>query len=77
MEKDLAGFHHWAARQMGDMGPKCQPDGTWSYTPIGAALEMVLLEEIGGYIARRQNMFAQYIATHPIIYLCLVAERNP
>ena len=38
---------------------------------------MVGLEEIGVYIARRQNTFAQYIATRPIMDLCLVAERNP
>ena len=47
------------------------------YTPIGAALEMVGLEEIRVYIARRQNMVAQYIATCPIMDLCLAAERNP
>ena len=29
LEKALEGFHHWAARRMAGMGPKCQPDGTW------------------------------------------------
>ena len=28
------------------------------------------------YIARRKNMVAQYIATRPIMDLCLAAERN-
>ena len=46
------------------------------YPPIGAALEMVGLEEIGVYIARRHNMVAQYIATCPIMELCLAAERT-
>ena len=37
---------------------------------------MVGLEEIGLYIARHQNMVAQYVATCPIMDLCLVAERD-
>ena len=76
LEKYLEGFHHRAVRQMAGMGPKRQRDGTWVYTPIGAALEMVGVEEIGVYISRLQNMVAQYIATRPITELCLAAERN-
>ena len=37
---------------------------------------MVGLEEIGVYIAHSQNMTAKYIATRPIMELCLAAERN-
>ena len=62
---------------MAVMGPKRQPDGTWLYPPIGAALTMVGLEEIGVYISRRQNTVAQYIANHLIMDLCLAAEQNP
>ena len=47
------------------------------YPPIGAALAMVGLKEIGVYISRHQNMFAQYVATRPIMDLCLAAERKP
>ena len=77
LEKALSGFHHQAARRMAGMGPKRQPDGTWVYPPIGAALAMVGLGEIGVYIVRRQNTVAQYIATRPIMDLCLTAERKP
>ena len=62
---------------MAGMGPKRQRDGTWVYPPIGAALSMVGLEEIGVYIALRQNKFTQYISTCPIMDLCLSAERKP
>ena len=75
--KTLAEFHHHAARRMAGMGPKRHLEGTWVYLLIGVALTMVGLEEIGVYIARRQNMVAQYIATRPIIDLCLAEERNP
>ena len=77
LEKSLEGFHHWAARRIEGMGPKRQRDGTLVYSPIGAALEMVGLEEIGVYTARRQNTVTQHIVTSPIIKLCLEAERKP
>ena len=53
LEKSLKGFHHRAVRCMAGMGPKNQRYGTWVYTPIGAVLATVGLEEIGVYIARR------------------------
>ena len=62
---------------MAGMGPRYQRDGTWVYTPIGAALETVDLEEIGVYIARRKNTVSQYIVTCPIMDLCLTMERKP
>ena len=76
-EKVLAGFHHRVARQMARMVPRHQPDSTWVYPPIGAALSMVGLEYIGVYINRHQNAVAQYTATYPIMDLWLAAERNP
>ena len=38
---------------------------------------MVGLEDIGVYIACLHNTVAQYIATHAITELCLVAEWKP
>ena len=77
VEKVLEGFRHRAVRRMEGMGPKRQWDGTWVDPTIGAALENVGLDEIRVYIVRRQNMVAQYIATPPIMDLCLTAEQNP
>ena len=77
LDKSLEGCHHQAAWRMAGMGHKRQWDRTWVYPPIVVALEMVGLEEIGVYIARRQNMVAQYIAICPIMDLCLAAEKNP
>ena len=57
--------------------PKCQWDVIWVYPPIVVALETVGVDEIGVYIAFRQNTVTQYIATRPIIDLCLMAERKP
>ena len=41
------------------MAPERQLDGTWVYTPIGAALATVGLDEIRVYIARLQNKVIQ------------------
>ena len=59
IEKSLTGSHHWAIRKMTAMGPERQLYGTWLYPPIGAALAMVGLYDIGVYIACRQNTVAQ------------------
>ena len=75
-EKALKGFHHWSVGRMACMGPKHQRDRTWVYISIGAALEMVGLEETRVYIACHQNTVAHYIATRSIMYLCPVTERN-
>ena len=45
LDKYLEGVYHWAVRRMVGMGTKSQQDGTWVYTTIGEALEMVGLEE--------------------------------
>ena len=35
------------------------------------------LQEMETYVSRRQNTVAQYIATMPIMDLCLTAEQRP
>ena len=49
-KKSLGGFHHQAIRRMAGMVPKRQRYGTWVYTPIEAALEMVVMEGTRVYI---------------------------
>ena len=61
---------------MAGMGPKCQQDGTWVYPPIGTALKMVGLEDIGVYIARRHNMVTQYILNRTIMDFCLAVDQK-
>ena len=77
LDKAPKGFHYQAARMMAGMVPKRQRNGTWLYPPIGAALEIVVLDYIGVYIARQYNTVAQYIAACNIMDLCFAAERKP
>ena len=51
-------------------------DGTWVYPPIGEALVVVGLDNIGVYIACCYNTVAQYIDNNPIMDLCLAAEQK-
>ena len=76
LEKALKSFHHKTVRRMAGMAPKHRKDKIWVYPPIGAALEIMRLDEIGVYITQCYNMVAQYIATSPIMELCLAAEPN-
>ena len=34
-------------------------------------------QEVENYVSRRQNTMAKYIATRPIVELCLTAKRRP
>ena len=77
LKKHLKGYHHRLAQRMTGIGTKRQWDGTWVYPPIMVALSMVVLEEIGVYIACLQNTVKHYIVDYPIMYLCLTAERKP
>ena len=49
----------------------------WFYPPLDAATTEVGLEELDTYVLCRQNNIAHYIATFPILEICLVAERQP
>ena len=53
LKKSLKGFHHLEVRRIEGIGTKNKQDGTRMCTPIGMALAMVGLEEIGVYIDRR------------------------
>ena len=50
-------------------------------SPLGEAIPEAMseakLQEIETYVAHNQNTVAQYIATRPIIDLCLVEGRRP
>ena len=77
LEKTLNSFHHRVVWKMADTGPKHQQDRTWVCPPFGADLATVGLNEIGVYIALRQNTIAQYITNRPIMDLCLAEEQKP
>ena len=47
----------------------------WVYPPLEDAITEVGLQEVDTYVSCLQNTVAQYIATRPIMDLCLAAKR--
>ena len=39
-------------------------------------MDTAVIEEVEIYVLHRQNTISQYIATHPILDLCLLGERG-
>ena len=75
---DLGSFHHRIAHCLVLIQPHSYMTGWWAYPPLEAAVASASgLEEVETYILHRQNTIAQYIATRPILELCLAAEQRP
>ena len=55
----------------GKVNPKRNEDFRWIYKPLDKAMKSVGLEEVETYVLCHQNTVAQYIATLPILELCL------
>ena len=51
--------------------------GSWFYPPLTDVMAEVGLKEMETYVSGRQNTVAQYIATIPIMGLCLAAKQKP
>ena len=77
IERVLVGFHHRAAcRLMGGQFWRGRY-GVWVYPPLEDAMAEAIFQEVDTYIYHHQNTVAHYIATRPIMDLCLVAEQCP
>ena len=72
--RTLGGFHHRVACWLEGMRTKRDMAGRWVYQLLGVATTEVGLEEVETYVLRLQNTVAQYIATRPILELCLAVE---
>ena len=77
MKRVLGGFHHRVACRLTGRQPWKGRDGGWVYPPTEDAMAEAGLQELETYVSRHQNTVAQYIATRPIMILCLTAKRRP
>ena len=57
--------------------PWWRAEGMCEYPPLGDAMRAAWIKEIDTYISRRKNTVVGYIATFPILKLCLDTERRP
>ena len=77
MEKALDSYQYRVASSITGRQPRQKKDGSWDYPPLEGALREAGMVGIHTYITQRQNTFAQYIATRPILYLCKKATWMP
>jgi len=76
MLQALRGFHHRVACQLtGKVGRYLPREDRWVYPPIDEVLEEAGLYPIEVYINRCQNHLVDYVATRPLLELCLKCDR--
>ena len=68
----MGGFHHREDfRLKGQKLREGSLDGRWVYPPMTERMSETGLHEVETYASYLQNKVTQYIATRPIIDLCL------
>ena len=73
----LGGFHHRVACRLTGRRSWQGRDIVCVYPLIEAAMTEAELQEVDTYVFRRHNTVVQFIATRPIMDLCLAADRRP
>ena len=75
IRKTLRGFHHQVVRILTGQTLQRKLEMTWTYPTLEEEMVEVVLKELDNYITRCQNTVAKFIATRPIVDLCLAAAR--
>ena len=70
----LGGFHHRVTRRLTGRKPQRGRDRVWIYSLLEDAMKEAGLKEVEIYLSLFQNTTAQFIATRPIMDLCMAAE---
>ena len=73
----LGGFHHRVARRLTGRQPRQVREIVWVYPPLEDAMTEAGFQDVDTYVSRRHNTVAQFIATRPIMDLCLAADQRP
>ena len=77
MKRVLGRFHHRVDRRLTVRQPRKGRDGGWVYHSLEDVMTEAGLQEVYTDVSHRQNTVSQYIATRPIMNLCLVEKRRP
>ena len=75
--RTLGDFHRRVSRRLGKMHPKMDGEGIYIYPLLDTYMKAVGMEYVDTFVLCSQNTVAQYIATRPILDLCLAAEIRP
>ena len=77
MKRVLGRFHHRVALRLKGKQLRKGRGGVWFCPPLEDAMVEAGLQEVETYVSRCQNTVAQYIATSPIMDMCLSVNRRP
>ena len=77
MQRLIGGFHRRVACRLTGRQPWEGWYGGWVYPPLEDVMVEAVLQEVDNYVSHLQNTVAQYIATGPIMDLCLMEKRKP
>ena len=77
MKRALGGFHHRVERRLKGRQPQKEQDRGWVYPALEYAMVEACFQEVDTSASFRQNTVVQYIATRPIMDLCLAVKRRP
>ena len=72
----LGGFHHRVAQSLTGRQHRKARDGVWVYPPLEDAIAEVRLQELETYLYFCKSIYTQFIATRPIMDLCLAVEQR-
>ena len=70
MERALKSFQHRFVRRITGSQTRRREEGGCYYPPMATYMEFAVFEEIGVYILKIKNTFAQYIAAQSFLELC-------
>ena len=73
----LGRFHYWVVRRLTGRMPQWNLARKWWHPPLEEAMSEVGIQEVYTYTTCRQITAAKFIATRPIMDLCLEATRRP
>ena len=72
----LVVFHHMVARRLMERQHRQGRDSVWVYPLLEDAMVEVGLQEVETYVSCLHNTVAQFIATNPIVDLCMAVGRR-
>ena len=73
----LGGFHHRVARMLMGRQPWKIRDDVWVYPLLEDAMAETGMQNMETYVSLCHNTVTQFIATRPIMDLCLAADLRP
>ena len=75
--KALDGFHHQMIRRRTGRMPHQNLERTWAHPSLEEEMLETGMQEVENYVACHHNTITKFIATGPIMDLCLAAAWHP